>query len=191
MTHHGPYSPQLKKFLLDQLRDENGKIVVKWGDVDRLSKLPGAASKRTIWNWIKAEEVSTDIAQAKKKRGPECKLSVEEKHILAGKVLSRLSHHKTVDLIFIRLWIEESFGVKVCDSTASDYMHELGFSSKIAHSSIIQSKEADMKEMIKWLEDTRTFIKEQKLNDSNIVCMDQISFWDHGIPLRSYAVVGG
>ncbi len=103
----------------------------------------------------------------------------------------RSEDYKTVNLEFLSNFILEHFGISVSSSTISRCMHELSFTSKMAQESIIQANEADAKEMRKWLEDTRLFIKESKLTHSRIVTMDQISLWDHGIIQRSYALIGG
>ncbi len=45
--------------------------------------------------------------------------------------------------------------------------------------------------MTQWLKDTQLFITENELTPDRIVCMDQTTVWDAGIPLKSYGLIGG
>ena len=99
-------------------------------------------------------------------------------------MISRVSHHKTVNLIFVKNWILEAFDITLSNAQTCEYMKRLGFKSKRAQRSIIISKEANRRQLIEWLEDIRLFIKENEIPPSGIVCMDQICLWDCGISLK-------
>jgi hypothetical protein len=191
MSKPGPYSEEAKRIILGQLRDENGKINPKYGKRMELSNHPNAPSRKTIYRWIKDESCSTKEPVFKKPKGVAPKLTDTAKDILAGKVLSRLSHHKTVDQEFIHSWVLEAADIDLSNSTITRYMHELGFRSKRARENILHASEASSKTMIEWLKKVHTFITENEIPPENIVCMDQISLWDHGIKLNAYALVGG
>lgn len=173
------------------LKDEEGKINADWGKITELSRMRNGPSRRTITYWIKHELEGVEESVSKKQRVVKSALTDEEKYVVGGKVLSRIAHHKTVDTMFVQNWIVEAYGIEVSNSTVCRYMKELGFKSKRASESIVQTNEADSATMISWLNEVRSHINDEQLSPSDVVCMDQISLWDHGIPLRSYGVVGG
>ena len=88
-------------------------------------------------------------------------------------------------------FVASAFNVEIDEGLVSRYMHKLGFSSHRPGGLNIKYHSRDaLQTAIEFVEDTRPALL--RFNDeSRIVAMDQISFWDNGLVTSCYAPIGG
>ncbi len=158
MPHHPRYKQETKDFILNQLQEKNGRITAKRGTLKNLTSQRSAPRRETIWKWRKKLQLVREGRLIQKKTGPKNKLSELELSILGGKMLSRRSHGKKVDIAFIRHFVEDSFGVKVSAAWVSKATRKLGFRSKIARKDELHKNDASRAAMRQWLLRIRNII---------------------------------
>jgi transposase len=88
--------------------------------------------KSSLDRWMHAHAVTGSIFTAEKASGAAPLLDDEQCEIAAGWVLSQNDSNQVVSLASFSKFCASAFGVKLAQTTAHDYLHALGFSSKVS-----------------------------------------------------------
>ena len=88
--------------------------------------------KSSLDRWVRAHADTGRIFTAEKVSGAVALLDDEQCEIAAGWVLSRNDSNQVVSLASFSKFCASAFGVKLAQTTAHDYLHALGFSSKVS-----------------------------------------------------------
>jgi transposase len=89
-------------------------------------------SKSSLDRWVHAHTVTGKIFAAEKASGTLPLLDNEQCEIAAGWVLSQNDSNQAVSLTSFSKFCSSAFGVKLAQTTAHDYLHALGFTSKVS-----------------------------------------------------------
>lgn len=118
------------------------------------------------------------------------KLTSDELAVTAGYALFLLECRHVVDHHVIINFIFTAFNETVAKSWVSKHMHQLGFSSRRPRGLSWTYYNADALPIaVEFAADTRAALLAFGDN-SRIVAMDQISFWDNGLVTSCYAPIG-
>ena len=88
--------------------------------------------KSSLGRWVRAHAVTGQIFTAEKASGAAPLLDDEQCEIAAGWVLSQNDSNQVVSLASFAKFCASAFGVELAQTTAHDYLHALGFSSKVS-----------------------------------------------------------
>ena len=88
--------------------------------------------KSSLDRWVRAHAVTGKIFTAEKASGAAPLLDDEQGEIAAGWVLSQNDSNQVVSLASFAKFCASAFGVELAQTTAHDYLHALGFSSKVS-----------------------------------------------------------
>ena len=88
--------------------------------------------KSSLDRWVRAHTTTGRIFSEEKATGVVPLLDDEQCEIAAGWVLSQNDSNQAVSLASFSKFCASAFGVRVAQTTAYDYLHALGFSSKIS-----------------------------------------------------------
>ena len=88
--------------------------------------------KSSLDRWVRAHATTGRIFTAEKASGAAPLLDEEQCEIVAGWVLSRNDSNQVVSLASFSEFCASAFGVELAQTTAHDYLHALGFSSKVS-----------------------------------------------------------
>jgi transposase len=88
--------------------------------------------KSSLDRWVRAHAVTGKIFTAEKASGAAPLLDDEQGEIAAGWVLSQNDSNRVVSLASFAKFCASAFGVELAQTTAHDYLHALGFSSKVS-----------------------------------------------------------
>ncbi|MFZ0255994.1 MAG: hypothetical protein WAN46_10155 [Gammaproteobacteria bacterium] len=88
--------------------------------------------KSSLDRWVRAHAVTGKIFTPEKASGAAPLLDDEQCEIAAGWVLSQNDSNQVVSLISFSKFCASAFGVELARTTAHDYLHALGFSSKVS-----------------------------------------------------------
>src|SRR3990172_31155 len=88
--------------------------------------------KSSLDRWVRAHEATGSIFKAEKASGAAPLLDDEQCEIAAGWVLFQNDSNHIVSLASFSKFCESAFGVELAQTTAHDYLHALGFSSKVS-----------------------------------------------------------
>jgi len=87
--------------------------------------------KSSLDRWVHAHAATGSIFKAEKASGAAPLLDDEQREIAAGWVLFQNDSNQVVSLASFSKFCESAFGVELGQTTAHDYLHALGFSSKV------------------------------------------------------------
>jgi transposase len=93
-----------------------------------------AVPKSSLDRWVHAHATTGTVFKAEKASGAAPLLDDERCEIAAGWVLFQNDSNEIVSLASFSKFCESAFGVELAPSTAHDYLHALGFSSKVSQS---------------------------------------------------------
>ena len=99
---------------------------------DILAEAEITVPKSSLDRWVRAHTATGRIFTTEKASGAVPILDDEQCEIAAGWVLSQNDSNQTVSLASFSRFCESAFGVKLAQTTAHDYLHALGFSSKVS-----------------------------------------------------------
>ena len=88
--------------------------------------------KSSLDRWVRTHAVTGKIFTAEKASGAAPLLDDEQCEIAAGWVLSQNDSNQVVSLASFAKFCVSAFGVELAPTTAHDYLHALGFSSKVS-----------------------------------------------------------
>ena len=88
--------------------------------------------KSSLDRWVHAHAATGSIFKAEKASGAARLLDDEQREIAAGWVLFQNDSNRVVSLASFSEFCESAFGVELSHTTAHDYLHALGFSSKVS-----------------------------------------------------------
>lgn len=91
-----------------------------------------AIPKSSLDRWVRAHTTTGRIFTAEKASGATRLLDDEQCEIVAGWVLSQNDANQVVSLASFAEFCASAFGVELAQTTAHDYLHALGFSSKVS-----------------------------------------------------------
>ena len=153
-----------------------------------LSHLDGAPPYETLKRWRR--EFSHPRAPHKRKGRPQ-KVTLDEQEIMAGYTLFLLKRQHIVDAEVLIDFLSVAFNKAVDKSWVSRHMPKLGFSlHRPAGQPLKFFNKNALPTAIKFVDATRPVLNAFGDN-SRIVAMDQISFWDNGLVTSSYSPIGG
>jgi len=89
-------------------------------------------AKSSLDRWICAHDSDVSIFAAEKDSGAPPLLDDEHMEIAAGWVLSQNDSHQMVSVASFSKFCKASFGVKLSQGSSCNYLHALGFSSKVS-----------------------------------------------------------
>ncbi len=87
--------------------------------------------KSSLDRWVHAHATAGSIFKAEKASGAPPLPDAEQREIAAGRVLFQNDSNQIVSLASFSNFCESAFGLALAQTTAHDYLHALGFSSKI------------------------------------------------------------
>ncbi len=99
---------------------------------DILADAEISVPKSSLDRWVRAQAETGRIFTAEKASGAVPLLDEEQCEIAAGWVLSQNDSNQVVSLASFSKFCASALGVKLAQTTAHDYLHALGFSSKVS-----------------------------------------------------------
>lgn len=152
-----------------------------------LASTANAPPYTTLTRWRR--EFSHPRVPARRK-GRICKLTLDEREVMAGYALYLLKRQHIVDHHVLVNFVSVAFNKQIEKSWVSRHMHKLGFSShRPAGQPLKYFNKNALPAAIQFVEETRPVLN--AFNDkSRIVAVDQISFWDNGLVTSCYAPIG-
>jgi len=99
---------------------------------DMLADAEITVPKSSLDRWARTHAVTGKIFTAEKASGAAPLLDDEQCEIAAGWVLSQNDSNQVVSLASFAKFCASAFGVELAQTTAHDYLHALGFSSKVS-----------------------------------------------------------
>ena len=146
--------------------------------------------KSSLDRWVHAYVATGSIFTAEKASGATPLLDNEQCEIAAGWVLSQNDSNEAVSLATFSKFCASAFGVELAPTTAHDYLHALGFSSKVSQvktSGFTIDVDALAKMMFEWKSER------QRAGDlKGLVASVDFTFTGHRTDRRvSYAPAGG
>jgi transposase len=146
--------------------------------------------KSSLDRWVHAYVTTGSIFTDEKASGATPLLDNEQCEIAAGWVLSQNDSNQVVSLASFSKFCASAFGVELAQTTAHDYLHALGFSSKVSQvktSGFTVDVDALAKMMFEWKSER------QRAGDlKGLVASVDFTFTGHRTDRRvSYAPAGG
>jgi transposase len=114
--------------------------------------------KSSLDRWVRAHATTGRVFTAEKASGAAPLLDDEQCEIAAGWVLFQNDSNQVVSLASFAKFCTSAFGVELAQTTAHDYLHALGFSSKVSQvktSGFTVDVEALAKMMFEWKSERR------------------------------------
>jgi transposase len=146
--------------------------------------------KSSLDRWVHVHAATGSIFKAEKASGAAPLLDDEEREIAAGWVLFQNDSNQIVSLASFSKFCESAFGVELAPTTAHDYLHALGFSSKISQaktSGFTVDVDALAKMMFEWKSE-----RQREKDLKGLVASVDFTFTGHRTDRRvSYAPTGG
>jgi len=146
--------------------------------------------KSSLDRWVRAHAATGSVFKAVKASGAAPLLDDEQCEIAAGWVLFQNDSNQIVSLASFSKFCESAFGVKLALTTAHDYLHALGFSSKVSQaktSSFTVDVDALAKMMFEWKSE-----RQREGDLKGLVASVDFTFTGHRADRRvSYAPAGG
>jgi transposase len=99
---------------------------------DVLADAEIAVPKSSLDRWARAHATTGRVFTAEKASGAAPLLDDEQREIAAGWVLSQNDSNQAVSLASFSQFCASAFGVEIAQTTAHDYLHALGFNSKVS-----------------------------------------------------------
>jgi transposase len=99
---------------------------------DILADAKFSVPKSSLDRWVHAYAMTGSIFMVEKASGAAPLLDDEQCEIAAGWVLSQNDLNQLVSIASFSKFCASAFGVKLGQTTAHDYLHALGFSSKVS-----------------------------------------------------------
>jgi len=157
---------------------------------DALADAEITVPKSSLDRWVHAHAATGSIFTAEKASGVAPLLDHEQCEIAAGWVLSQNDSNQIVSLASFSKFCAAAFGLELGQTTAHDYLHALGFSSKVSQvktSGFTIDADALAKMMFEWKRDR------QRAGDlKGLVASVDFTFTGHRTDRRlSYAPAGG
>lgn len=146
--------------------------------------------KSSLDRWVRAHAVRGRVFTAEKASGATPLLDDEQCEIAAGWVLSQNDSNQVVSLASFAKFCASAFGVELAQTTAHDYLHSLGFSSKVSQtrtSGFTVDVDALAKMMFEWKR------QRQRARDlKGLLASVDFTFTGHRTDRRvTYAPAGG
>ncbi len=146
--------------------------------------------KSSLDRWMRAHTATGSIFSAKKASGAVPLLDDEQCEIAAGWVLFQNDSNQAVSLASFSEFCASAFGVKLSQTTAHNYLHALGFSSKVSQmktSGFTVDVDTLAKMMFEWKSER------QRAGDlKGLLASVDFTFTGHRTDRRmTYASVGG
>lgn len=157
---------------------------------DILADAEISVPKSSLDRWVRARAETGRIFTAEKASGAVPLLDDEQCEIAAGWVLSQNDSNQVVSLASFSKFCESALDVKLAQTTAHDYLHALGFSSKVSQaktSGFTVDVDALAKMMFEWKSER------QRAGDlKGLLASVDFTFTGHRTDRRvSYAPAGG
>jgi transposase len=185
------YSDDMRRLVGAMLEGRGKRGQVEALSARRIAKFDGAPSEGTLASWRKAEksEEMSDNAPAKKGRAPT--LTEVEELVVAGWALRRGEKGKPVTVKTTQLFVREAFGEEVSDMWVSRLFRQFGFSSRRARNvEAYRLDERWLKDLVDHVVRVRDLLDEGG-EEVQLVAVDESSFYNSPVKLRSYAPKGG
>jgi transposase len=145
--------------------------------------------KSSLDRWVHAHAATGSVFKAEKASGAAPLLDNEQCEIAAGWVLFQNDSNQIVSLASFSKFCESAFGVELAPTTAHDYLHALGFSSKVSKaktSGFTVDVDALAKMMFEWKSE-----RQQEGDLKGLVASVDFTFTGHRTDRRaSYAPAG-
>lgn len=146
--------------------------------------------KSSLDRWVHSHLTSGTIFTAEKASGAVPLLDDDQREIAAGWVLSQNDSNQIVSLASFSAFCKSAFGIDLASSTSHDYLHALGFSSKVSQvktSGFTVDVDTLSKMMFDWKR------QRQRVGDlQGLVASVDFTFTGHRTDRRmSYAPAGG
>jgi transposase len=150
-----------------------------------------AVPKSSLDRWVRAHAATGSVFKAEKASGAAPLLDDEQCEIAAGWVLFQNDSNQTVSLASFSKFCESAFGVELAQTTAHDYLHALGFSSKVSQTNKTSSFTVDVDALAKMMFEWKS--ERQREGDlKGLVASVDFTFTGHRTDRRvSYAPAGG
>lgn len=146
--------------------------------------------KSSLDRWVRAHATTGSIFKAEKASGAAPLLDDEQCEIAAGWVLFQNDSNQVVSLASFSKFCKSAFGVELAQTTAHDYLHALGFSSKISQvktSGFTVDVDALAKMMFEWKRE-----RQREGDLKGLLASVDFTFTGHRTDRRvSYAPAGG
>lgn len=146
--------------------------------------------KSSLDRWVHAHAATGSIFKAEKASGAVPLLDDEQREIAAGWVLFQNDANQVVSLASFSKFCESAFGVELAQATAHDYLHALGFSSKVSQAKtrgFTVDADALAKMMVEWKSE-----RQRKGDLKGLMASVDFTFTGHRTDRRvSYAPAGG
>lgn len=97
-----------------------------------LAEAHSPVPRPSLDRWVHAHLETGFVFTAEKASGPVCLLNSEQSEIAAGWVLSQNDSNQVVSLASFSNFCSSILGVELGQTTVHDYLHRLGFSSKVS-----------------------------------------------------------
>ena len=126
---------------------------------DCLAEADVLVSKASLNRWVYDYTQLGSVFTPEKLTGAASLLDVEQQEIAAGWVLTENDEHRTVSVESFRHFCNESLGVSTSNSSARNYLTNLGFSSKVAQTKTNGYSidvDALVKMMCEWVDERRS-----------------------------------
>ncbi len=158
---------------------------------EQLSKYEGFPSDRTLQRW-KHDFLNPPVASSVPvAHGRPRLLNDQQLDIIGGFILFCASAHQGCSLRDIHEFVDIAFTQQLANSTLAGHIHALGFSShrpaslKYTYGGVDAAKNG-----VDFLRQHQPLLAKVE-NRSQVIAIDQISFWDCGVATSSYSLIGG
>jgi len=99
---------------------------------DALTDVGVTIPKSSLDRWVRTHAMTGSIFTAEKASGAAPHLDNEQREIAAGWALYQNDSNEVVSIASFSKFCASAFGAKIARATAHDYLHALGFSSKVS-----------------------------------------------------------
>jgi transposase len=185
--NYGEYSEEVRSYWIGRMESLEKLPKRIRPSLKDLAAEENAPPLRTLQEW---KRLGNKLPDYNPRWGRPSTLTEDQKMIFDDKVISRLSKHLPCTREWASSWLALHFGWEASKSSVSRLMHKLVFSShKTASWLGSKEPELEIKQSIAKLEEIRAAIN-KGYDWDYVVSMDQISFWNRDVVLRSYSPIG-
>jgi hypothetical protein len=191
-TTHPHFSADIKTLCLSLLRGEGKTHAMEPMAASELAEYVGAPDRRTLsrWNYL-ASETAESIVTNCSSVDHRSLLGPQELKIIGGFLLFRLKTKHPPHIIDVVTFVKLAFNLSVQSPWVSRHVHSLGFSRHRPQSLLVKYAKKDNLDVgIGYLQQIQNVCLDLP-DEAFLVAMDQIAFWDNGMSVSCYGVLGG
>lgn len=185
------YQTETKEAILSVVGDRREKKDENKLSVDDYVSMAPTPSRRTLFRWVKEKNNPPQDSSPKNPRGRPPLLSLAERHVLGGWVLSRAERHKTTSGNDVLYWVKKQFGVTATKMWVSNTMKALQISSHSVRGRATKYNNPNLlNELYHFITTTNQTIQ-RRYSPSQVLAIDNMRWTTPPFRLRTYSAEGG